>query len=152
VATLAAEIARGGMTIETVARWLNAHTEESWRAVWAANLPALERAYQRSGEPAYGVYGRDLFQPADSELRGAGLVCEPSLPGSYQLSVERWGPPSDRERRLWSVVRKSDGDPLGALVTRFFHDHTRLRLPRSPTVFAVGGTDHDAIRAAVERR
>jgi hypothetical protein len=35
---------------------------------------------------------------------------------------------------------------LGGIVTRFFHDDTRLRVPKAPVVFAVEGRDVSAIR------
>lgn len=68
-----------------------------------------------------------------------------------QLSEEDWGAEDFRERRMWTLLidREADGDALGALVVRFYHDHTDLRLPDKPSMEAVAETDHDAIRDIV---
>ena len=49
---------------------------------------------------------------------------------------------------MWTLLL-DDGTELGALVTRFFHDHTELRLPEPPTMAGLPETDHDAIRSIV---
>ncbi len=44
------------------------------------------------------------------------------------------------------MLQLSGGEPLGAIVTRFFHDHTGLRVPKVPIVFAVDGADVKHVR------
>ncbi len=135
-----------------MAEWVQSYVDEHWEASWQEQLPRVEAAYDRVGEPAYGVYSRGLFRPIEDELMRAQLECDPILPGTFELSEERGGPLRNRERRLWSVVKAEDGPDLGALLTCFFHDHTRLRLPRSPVVLALEQTDHRAIRRIAARR
>src|SRR5947209_3330682 len=94
------ELSRNGRSIRTVAAWLQAHADEHWSSSWREHLPELRRAWDRVGEPAYGVYGRRLFQSIDDDLKRAGLTCTPRLPGAFELSEEHWGPLRDRERRL----------------------------------------------------
>jgi len=151
MATLAEELSREGRTMAAVTAWAQARLDERWRSCWQAHLAEIESAYERLGEPAYGVYARELFRPVEDELRLANLTCEPMLPGAFPSSEERWGRWEERERRFWSVVRDGDGHALGTLVTRYFHDHTKLRIPRSPLVLALRETDREAITRAVLR-
>jgi Family of unknown function (DUF6022) len=136
-------------TVETVAAWMRSRLRDSWEASWQRQIAEIRQVWERAGDPAYGVYVRGLFRPLDEELVAAGLVCRPRLPGTLDGSEERWGPPEHRERRMWSVLREADGAELGSLVTRFFHDHTRLRIPEAPSVVALPLTDANRIRAAV---
>jgi hypothetical protein len=147
--TLEQTLATSGRTVQAVAEWLGAYLGQCSEESWRQQLPDLRLVYERAGEPAYGVYVRDLFRPAEAELRSAGLACRPRLPGTLAGSEERWGPPRERERRMWSVVGEADGRELGTIVTRFFHDHTRLRLPRPPAVIALEQTADEEIRQAV---
>jgi hypothetical protein len=142
-------LATSGRTAETVAAWLGDRLHDGWEESWRSQLSEIERVWERAGDPAYGVYVRGLFRPFDEELAAAGLACRPRLPGTLDGSEERWGPPEHRERRMWSVLREADGRELGALVTRFFHDHTRLRIPEPPAVVALRHVDADEIREAV---
>ena len=72
----------------------------------------------------------------------------PSFPGTLSTSRE-WGPPEERERWMWSVVRPAQGAPVGTLVVRLVHDHTQFRIPPPPGVLAVKETEADAIVQAV---
>src|SRR5205814_1701723 len=119
-----------------------------WEQTWQRHLPRLRQLWTQIGEPAYGTYNRELFRPVQKALGQEGFTCQPRLPGSLALSEERWGRQDHRERRMWTLLLDDDR-PLGALVTRFFHDHTELRLPEPPTMVGLPGTDHDAIRSIV---
>jgi hypothetical protein len=57
----------------------------------------------------------------------------------------------ERERRFWCVLRQENGEALGTLITRFFHDHTRFRIPRTPQVLTLAATDSAAIEQAMIR-
>jgi hypothetical protein len=139
-------VGRDGWTIHEWVDWVQGFLDEQWLTAWEAQLPRLTRIWEREGEAAYGLYSRRLFVPVRDELARAGLRCRPALPGTFQLSEERWGYLSCRERRLWSVLEESGGKPTGAIVTRFFHDHTRLRVPKVPIVFAVEAQDVRFVR------
>lgn len=142
-------LARDGRSIATVAGWIRRQLASTWEASWSEHLPAVTRAYERMGEPAYGVYNRELFAPIQSQLTPSGLTCTPALPGTLPLSEEEWGPEDHRERRMWTLLHDEHRTALGAVVTRFFHDHTRLRLPQPPTVAGLAEVDHDRIRSIV---
>lgn len=140
-----------GRTLATAAEWINGQLDRSWEATWREHLPRIREVYERMGEPAYGVYNRELFAPIQRDLAAAGLRCAPSLPGTLPLSEEEWGPEEHRERRMWTLLNDEEGGPLGAVVTRFFHDHTQLRLPQPPTAFGLPEVEHDRIRAIVRQ-
>src|SRR2546421_12781067 len=103
--------------------------------------------WEQIGEPAYGIYNRELFRPIQEALERESFACQPRLPGNRSLAEERWGPEYFRERRMWTLLVDTGGRELGALVTRFFHDHTQLRLPRPPTIKGLPETSHDRIRS-----
>lgn len=132
-------------TIHTVAAYVQQFVDKYYQQVLDRDIDQLKDIFAQVGEPAYGAFGRALFQPILTKLAQAGIVCENGLPGKLQTSIERWGPPEDRERCLWSVISDVDGFPLGAIVTRLFHDHTQFRLPRPPRIFALEETDASVI-------
>lgn len=138
-----------GRSLETAAAWISAQLDRTWEPTWRQKLPQIQEVYERMGEPAYGVYNRELFAPIQHELAAAGLRCAPSLPGSLPLSEEEWGAEDHRERRMWTLLHDEQGRELGAIVTRFFHDHTQLRLPEPPTAVGLPEVEHDRIRAIV---
>jgi hypothetical protein len=146
---LTERLRRDGRTADTVAAWIRARLDDDWQASWQRQLPALSEAWERIGEPAYGRYNRELFRPIQRDLQAEGLSCDPRLPGNLEYSEERWGPEDFRERRMWTLLLEDDGTALGALVVRFFHDHTELRLPDKPTMEALAESDHDTIRDIV---
>jgi hypothetical protein len=148
---LAETLSCKGKTLETVATYVQQYVTSHWQDVWHDHQPEIERVYQHTGDPAYGLYSRRLFGPLQQELQQAGLTCEPALPGTFPLSREAWGPQEARERRFWCVLRQENGEALGALVTRYFHDHTRLRIPLAPQVLALPETDAMAIAARIEQ-
>src|SRR3954454_22319776 len=140
MSTLVEALSRKGMKIETVTEYIQFYLDEHWQMVWRDHLSEIERVYAQSGDPAYGVYGRALFPPVDEELRQANLTCRPGFPGEFSSSWEQ-GPREERERRFWCVLQHGEARTIGALVTRFFHDHPQLRIPRPPVVLTVEKTD-----------
>ncbi|HEY6407334.1 MAG TPA: DUF6022 family protein, partial [Ktedonobacteraceae bacterium] len=84
------------------------------------------------------------------QLKQTGFSSSPSFPGTLSTSRE-WGPLQERERWMWSVIRQTQGAPIGTIVIRLFHDHTRFRIPHSPGVLALKETDADAIVQAVSQ-
>jgi hypothetical protein len=132
----------------TVVAYAQEYLDEHWQTVWQAHLPEIERVYAKSGDSAYAVYSRALFPPLDDELRRAGLTCQPRFPGMFSASWEQ-GPWQERVRRVWCVLHQGDGEALGTLVTCLFHDHSQLRIPRAPRVFALEETNPTAIAQAI---
>jgi hypothetical protein len=137
-------------TVQTLADYILNHVHEQWWQVLEENQEELRRLYDEAGEVAYREYSRKLFQPVQAQLERAGFLSEPRFPGTLSASKE-WGPVEERQRWLWSVVRREGGGPLGTLVVGLFHDHTRFRIPRSPGVLALKETDADVIVRAIVR-
>lgn len=140
----------GEGAIHTLASHIQLYVHEQWRRVLRENQEELMRLYDEAGEPAYGTYTRKLFRPVQGQLKRAGFLSQPRFPGTLASSRE-WGPAEGRERWMWSVLRRGQGEPLGTLVVGLFHDHTRFRVPRAPGVLALEETDADAIVGAVIR-
>lgn len=137
------------VTIQTLASYIQQCIQEQWQPMLQQGQEELLRMYDKAGEgAAYGTYAHRLFQPIQEQLKRAGFRSSPSFPGTLSTSRE-WGPPEERERWMWSVVREAAGAPIGTLVVRLVHDHTQFRLPSPPGVFAVKETDADAIVQAI---
>jgi hypothetical protein len=140
---------QGERTIQTLARYIQQYIKEQWQQVFQQSREELLRLYDQAGEgAAYGTYALRLFRPIQQQFKQAGFLSSPSFPGTLNTSRE-WGPMNERERWMWSVVRPTDGAPIGALVIRLVHDHTRFRLPRPPGILAIEEVDTAAIVQAV---
>lgn len=138
-----------GRTIQTVANYLQQAINDQWQQVFQQDLEEFQRIFATSGDPAYAAYSRALFGPIEAQLKEFGLRCGNGLPGVFAHSIERWGPPEERERRFWTAVWPEQGELLGTIITRYFHDHTQLRIPQAPIVLAVEETDLEAVRQKV---
>lgn len=139
-----------GESIESLAAYVQQFTDENWQRVWEQTLPKAIVLYEKAGDPAYAVFAQALFQPLAGDLASVDLIAQPHLPGDLSWSWEEWGPQQERERRLVSIVSQKDGEALGTLVIRFFHDHTQLRLPRPPIISPLREIDREAIAQAVQ--
>jgi hypothetical protein len=139
-----------GRTIEAVAAYVQQQVNEHWQETFQHHRQELEEIFARLGDPAYARYSQALFRPIYDELKQVGLACDPGLPGRFPLSREQWGPQQERERRFWCVVSEDNGVALGSLITRYFHDHTQLRIPRPPMVLAYAQTNQTTIAQKVE--
>jgi hypothetical protein len=148
--TLAETFALKGRSIETAAAYAQQYLDEHCQQILQDHRSELEAIRDQAGDRAYASYARKLFGPLYDEFKEARLTCDPGLPGSFPLSREQWGPQEQRERRFWCVLREENGAELGTLVTRFFHDHTQLRIPRSPAVLGWEQTNQTIIAQMVE--
>lgn len=136
--------------IFAIARYMEAQIAESWRYVLENNHDRLLDTYHRLGEMVYGAYGEFLFRPIRRQLKQAGFRMTPRLPGEFNISRE-WGPEEERQRWMWSTISPSDGQPIGTIVVKYFHDHTEFRVPRPPEILALRETGKDAVAAALSR-
>lgn len=136
-------------TMEAIASYVQKSIDGNWQDIWNRLLPQMEELFANKGDAAYGLVCLKLFQPIHLSMVEAGLLPKPVLPGMFPQSVERWGEWDNRERRFWSVIHQADGKETGTLVTRVFHDHTRLRMPRPPQVYVVAETDPIRIMDAI---
>lgn len=138
------------VTAAALAEYVGQYVRDRWREVLREHRDKLLDTFERYGEPAYGTYFTTLMRPMRREFEAAGLTTEPAFPGALPYSVEGWGGPmDDRERAMWFVVRRRGRAPIGTIVVRFFHDHTRFRIPRAPRVIALDVTDPEEIVEAL---
>jgi len=138
------------ITIHTLASYIKQYTREQCQPILQEHQEEMLRMFDKAGEYAYGVFFRMLFQSLQEQFKQAGFVCEPDYPGDFRSSsVEYWGPPEERERCMWSVVKTAQGATLGTIVTQIYHDHTQFRIPLPPGVLALEETEAGAIVEAL---
>lgn len=142
--------AQSESTIRVLADYIQQYVDMQWQRVLEEGREGLLRVYDDAGEPAYGAYAQRLLRPVREQLERAGVLSEPGFPGTLSTSRE-WGPAEERERWMWSVMRRAQGAPIGTIVVGLFHDHTRFRIPRPPDVLALEETDTDAIIQVVSQ-
>jgi len=127
------------VTIQTLASYSRQYLQEHWEAVLHEYAEELERVFAKAGEVAYGMYGRSLLLPLLTQFSEADMTYEGA---NFSTSIEHWGPPEERERCMWCVIRtqQQPARTLGTLVFRIFHDHTRFRLPYPPALLTLAET------------
>ncbi len=136
------------VSVHTLASYLRFHIQEQFQPFWQEHYEELLRVYQQAGDAAYGVFGRKFFGPLQQKFTQAGFTLEPAFATSLSSSLEQSGPPEERERYLWSVVRHGN-KTLGTLVLCLIHDHTQFRLPAAPIILTLEETEHEAIIEAL---
>lgn len=137
------------VTIHTLASYSRQYLQEQWEPVLQEHQEETIRVFEKAGEVAYGMYGRSLLQPLLAQFQPSGFLYEG---GNFSTSIEHWGPPEERERCMWCVVKSSEsGSPVGTLVFRIFHDHTRFRLPYPPALLTLEETATSAIIEILSR-
>jgi hypothetical protein len=130
------------VTINTLASYGRQYLQERWQPILEENQEELLHVFDKAGEVAYGVYGRALLQPLHEEFQQAGFFFEG---GNFSTSIEHWGPPEERERCIWTIVKQAQTGALGTLIFRIFHDHTQFRLPHPPGLLVLEETTTSAI-------
>jgi hypothetical protein len=135
------------ITIQGIAKYFNHVIQEQWEVILKEYREEWNRKFYEIGEPVYGLYLGKVLNPVFRELSEAGFVTKPGfiLPNS----IEHWGPPEERERCMWCVVKDQNGTPLGTLVLRVFHSHVRFNVPHAPDVFSLEETEREAIQNAI---
>lgn len=137
----------------TLAEHIRQRIDERWQPVLDEHHDELEREFAAHADAAYRMYSRLLLDPVRAdleELGNAGYTVEPEFPGNFKDSVEPDTSPADRVRTFWSAV-SHNGEPVGTLVYRMYHDHSQFRVWRAPEVVALEETSPEAVRAAVAR-
>lgn len=138
------------VTIQTLASYSRQYLQEQWEGVLREYEEELLRVFEKAGEVAYGMYGRSLLLPLLTQFSEADFTYEGA---NFSTSIEHWGPPEERERCMWCVLRTKEqpAEALGTLVFRIFHDHTRFRLPYPPALLTLSETAPGAIVEALSR-
>lgn len=136
------------VTIQTLASYSRQYLQEHWEAVLHEYQEDLLRVFEKAGEVAYGMYGRSLLLPLLTQFSEADFAYEGA---NFSTSIEHWGPPEERERCMWCILRtkQQPAETVGTLVFRIFHDHTRFRLPYPPALLTLAETAPVAIVEAL---
>ncbi|CAI6083083.1 DUF6022 family protein [Cohnella sp. JJ-181] len=118
----------------------------SWRGIWSQEERELRRIFNEFGDRAYGAWIVKFMAPVFERLTEEGY----QVNGGFNLrdSMENWGPPEERERCAWYVVKDQEGLPISTLVLQVYHSHAAFHIPRAPRLFALEVTKRsDIIRA-----
>lgn len=120
---------------------------EAWRSVLQEKHEELTRMFEASGDRAYGVWIQQFMEPVAAYIRSEGFI----IKGGFNRndSIERWGPPEERERCIWYAVKTDDNTPVGTLVLQVYHSHKSFHLPRAPRLLALEATDREAVIEAL---
>jgi Family of unknown function (DUF6022) len=124
------------VTINTIASYLREVIQERWETVLQENLPELLQLFEKAGEPTYGVYGQKLLGPVFEQIKRMGFGLESGSGSPPTHSVEYWGPPEERERCIWSIVKRADGTRCPKL-THLWTRHKSCSVPASTTTASV---------------
>jgi hypothetical protein len=129
--------------INSITRYVKQYGKEAWEAVLHENQEELEQIFKKYGDRAYGVYVQKYMEPIQNQLLDAGFIIKKGF--HMADSMENWGPPEERERCIWYVIKQNDETPIGTLVFQLYHSHTRFHLPKAPHIFSLEETERDKI-------
>ncbi|MDQ0417560.1 hypothetical protein J2Z48_001733 [Croceifilum oryzae] len=140
--------------IYIVATFINTYIQQNWKVAFDQNQDQLLNAYRQAGDKAYGTYLNLLFLSINKELKEAGIQSDTRLPGNLNISRE-WGNTedyTDQERWMWSTLTSNkENKQIGTIVTKVYHDHTQLRVPQPPQVFAILESSQEDIVEALSK-
>ncbi|QFY82698.1 hypothetical protein D0808_15460 [Bacillus subtilis] len=137
------------ITIHRLAKYFNQYVQQQWDIILKKHHDELIETFKKIGEPTYGVYLKKLLQPIMKQLMDEGYLLKTGF--IMPNSIEHWGPPEERERCMWCVVKNEDEMPLGTLVLRMFHSHTAFDVPRAPDFLALEQIEKEAIIEAISK-
>lgn len=138
--------------IQEIAEQTQLHINNSWEIILDKHSDRLQKAYEKMGDGAYGLYLDLLFKPVYGKLKDSGFKVMPKLPGNLNISRE-WGNvgETDQQRWMWSVIKFPDKSDCGTIVVEVYHDHTRFRLPKPPAIRCITFTKQEDIIAELSR-
>lgn len=119
----------------------------SWRSVYEERQKELTEMFVQYGDRAYGVWIQQFMAPVLEFFKEEGYQVKSGF--NRADSVERWGPPEERERCIWYVVKHDDGTPAGTMVLQVYHSHIMLHFPRPPRLFPLETTEREQILSAL---
>ncbi|MEW9702509.1 DUF6022 family protein [Paenibacillus sp. SI8] len=135
-------------SIESIARTAGDVLSHAWKAVYDERKDELTEMFIKFGGRAYGAWIQQFMAPVAERLAADGFL----IRGGFNRndSMENWGPPEERERCVWYVVKSAEsGEALGTLVLQVYHSHRSFFMPRAPRLLPIEVTDREAIIAAL---
>ncbi len=134
-------------TIESIARTAGDILSQAWKAVYDEEKEELTEMFKKFGDRAYGAWIQQFMAPVAEHLAADGFIIRSGF--NLKDSIENWGPPEERERCVWYVVKTAEGEELGTLVLQVYHSHRSFFMPRAPRLLALEVTDREAVIAAL---
>ncbi|MFD0696961.1 DUF6022 family protein [Paenibacillus sp. GCM10027628] len=134
-------------TIHSIAYYADQCIKQSSLSVLTEHNNELTHLFNEHGDRAYGVYIQKFMAPFFKQLSDYGLITRPGF--NLADSVENWGPPEERERCAWYVIKKPDETLLGTLILQVYHSHVKFNIPKAPRAFALEETEREAILNAL---
>ncbi|MBB6735984.1 hypothetical protein H7C18_34270 [Cohnella sp. CBP 2801] len=119
----------------------------SWKEIYEAKKEELLRIFAEHGDRAYGVWIQQFMAPVCAFLQEKGYRVKDGF--NRNDSIERWGPPEERERVAWYVVRDANDTPAGTMLLQVYHSHASFCIPRAPRLLALEATDRETILSAL---
>ncbi|PYI52060.1 DUF6022 family protein [Paenibacillus flagellatus] len=132
---------------DSVVRKLRTVMSVSWKSVLEERREELAGLFAQYGDRAYGVWIQQFMAPVFEQLTAEGYIVKGGF--NRNDSVENWGPPEERERCVWYVVKDGEGAPIGTMVLQVYHSHRAFHVPRAPRLFALEETERERIVAAL---
>lgn len=131
---------------DALVRALNRILADSWKEVWTQQQHELAEMFEKFGDRAYGAWIQKFMAPVFERIAEEGYQIKAGF--NRRDSLENWGPPEERERCAWYVMKNAEGHPLCTLVLQVYHSHAAFHIPRPPRLIALDVTDRpDIIRA-----
>ena len=126
----------------TIVKYAKDYVLETWQILLEEKYEELQQVFAKYGDRAYGMYVQKLMLPLQKQILDANFSIKKGF--IMEDSIENWGPPEERERCMWYVI-KQDETPLGTLILQFYHSHTEFHLPKAPHIFLLETTDRNEI-------
>ncbi|UKS29151.1 DUF6022 family protein [Paenibacillus sp. HWE-109] len=135
------------LSIHNLAAYANQVIAETWTTVLEEQRAELIEMFTVYGDRAYGVFIQKFMAPLFEQLAQNEFITRPGF--NLADSLEKWGPPEERERCAWYIIEKPDGSSVGTLVLQIFHSHVQFHLPHPPHIMALEETEREDILDAL---
>ncbi|NOU54849.1 hypothetical protein HN020_08820 [Brevibacillus borstelensis] len=151
---------RYAMSIEEIGHEGNRYIDSIWYSLYESMYEELTNAFREMEDAAYGMYLDRLMTPLFECLEEAGFVAmEPVEKNDFIIgrcllfrnSLEKWGSENNRSRIFWNVVRRTDGDIVGTLLTEIPHSHLKFHIPSAPVFYTLRECDRGRIMQGIRQ-
>lgn len=151
---------RYAMSIEEIGNEGNRYIDSIWYSLYESMYEELTNAFHEIEDAAYGMYLDRLMTPLFECLEEAGFVAmEPVEENDFIIgqcllfrnSLEKWGSENNRSRIFWNVVRRTDGDIVGTLLTEIPHSHLKFDIPSAPVLYTLKECDRGRIMQGIRQ-
>ncbi|MBH5320197.1 hypothetical protein I6N90_20535 [Paenibacillus sp. GSMTC-2017] len=134
------------MTIEAIGEKGNSYVDRVWSALYEKMHEELTTAFAEIEDAAYGLYLDQLMPPLFEELEKNGFKALGEVEEgdfiigkclNFRNSLEKWGTEDNRSRIFWNVIKNSQNQPIGTLLTELPHSHYKFDIPVAPQIHII---------------